>query len=193
MLKVGLTGGIGTGKSIVAKFFKMLGIPVYVSDLEARQLMNSNSIIREQLLAKFGAEVYTKDSTLNRKYLANIIFNKPEALQEVNAIVHPVVRSNFVDWCKQKAEFPYVIQESAILFDTGLYKNFDKIICITADENIRISRVMKRDNVSADLVTARMKNQILEKDKIQKSDFVIYNNSELLIPQIIKIDKYLRK
>nr|WP_320120103.1 dephospho-CoA kinase [uncultured Marinifilum sp.] len=193
MLKIGLTGGIGTGKSIAAKVFKLLGIPVYVSDIEAKKLMNSNSLIREKLIAKFGAKVYTNNSILNRKYLANIIFNKPEALQEVNAIVHPVVRSNFEDWCKKKSNFPYVIQESAILFDTGLYKNFDKIICITADEDIRISRVMKRDGVSADLVNARIKNQIPEKEKIQKSDFVIYNNSELLIPQIIKIDKQLRK
>jgi len=193
MLKVGLTGGIGTGKSIAGKVFSLMGIPVYISDLEAKRLMNENLIIREQLIAKFGKSVYLQNKQLNRKYLADIIFNQPDALKEVNAIVHPVVREDFAKWCEASNQAPYVIQESAILFDTGLYKNFDKIICITAQEEIRISRVMKRDKVSEKSVKERIKNQISETVKVEKSDYVIYNNSELIIPQIINIDADLKE
>ncbi|MPQ47922.1 dephospho-CoA kinase [Marinifilum sp. N1E240] len=193
MLKVGLTGGIGTGKSIAGKVFSLMGIPVYISDIEAKRLMNENLIIREQLIAKFGKNVYLRNKQLNRKYLADIIFNQPDALKEVNAIVHPVVREDFTKWCEANKEAPYVIQESAILFDTGLYKNFDKIICITAQEEVRISRVIKRDKVSEKSVKERIENQISEAVKVAKSDYVIYNNSELIIPQIISIDDDLKK
>lgn len=193
MLKVGLTGGIGTGKSIAGKVFSLMGIPVYISDIVAKRLMNENLIIREQLIAKFGKNVYLRNKQLNRKYLADIIFNQPDALKEVNAIVHPVVREDFTKWCEANKEAPYVIQESAILFDTGLYKNFDKIICITAQEEVRISRVIKRDKVSEKSVKERIENQISEAVKVAKSDYVIYNNSELIIPQIISIDDDLKK
>ncbi|WP_421919926.1 dephospho-CoA kinase [Marinifilum sp.] len=186
MLKIGLTGGIGTGKSMVAEVFKLLQIPVYVSDMEAKHLMVQSNEIRNQLIEKFGTEVYHHDLSLNRKYLSGLIFNNPHALQDVNAIVHPVVRKHFQEW-SEKQQSPFVIQESAILFDTGLYKNFDKIICVTADEEIRIQRVMKRDGMDAKAVKGRMKNQLSESDKIEKSDFVIYNNSELILPQIMKI------
>jgi len=192
MLKIGLTGGIGTGKSIVGKVFSLMGIPVYISDIEAKRLINENLIIREQLVARFGKEVYLQNEKLNRKYLSDIIFNQPDALQDVNAIVHPVVREDFANWCKINSEAPYVIQESAILFDTGLYKNFDKIISVTAQEDIRISRVTKRDSVSEESVKERIKNQIAESVKVKKSDYVIYNNTELILPQIIKIDTELR-
>lgn len=190
MLKIGLTGGIGTGKTIVAEVFKLLGIPVYVSDKEAKRLMIESDEIRIKLIERFGADVYTKEGILDRKYLSDIIFNNPMALQDINAIVHPVVRNDFQIWSK-KQQSPYVIQESAILFDTGLYKNFDKIICVTADEEIRIQRVMDRDGVDANAVKERMKNQLDESIKIEKSDFVIYNNSGLILPQIMEIHKEL--
>ncbi|WP_282013791.1 dephospho-CoA kinase [Marinifilum flexuosum] len=190
MLKIGLTGGIGTGKSIVAEVFKLLGIPVYVSDKEAKRLMIESDEIRTKLMDRFGLDVYTENKTLNRKYLSDIIFNNPEALQDVNTIVHPVVRNDFQTW-SEKQQSPYVIQESAILFDTGLYKNFDKIICVTADEKLRIKRVMSRDGVDANAVKERMKNQLDESLKIEKSDFVIYNNSDLILPQIMKIHESL--
>ncbi|RKE02284.1 dephospho-CoA kinase [Marinifilum flexuosum] len=190
MLKIGLTGGIGTGKSIVAEVFKLLGIPVYVSDKEAKRLMIESDEIRTKLMDRFGLDVYTENKTLNRKYLSDIIFNNPEALQDVNTIVHPVVRNDFQTW-SEKQQSPYVIQESAILFDTGLYKNFDKIICVTADEKLRVKRVMSRDGVDANAVKERMKNQLDESLKIEKSDFVIYNNSDLILPQIMKIHESL--
>lgn len=190
MLKIGLTGGIGTGKSIVAEVFKLLGIPVYVSDKEAKRLMIESDEIRTSLIDRFGIDVYTENKTLNRKYISGIIFNNPKALQDINAIVHPAVRNDFEYW-SEKQQSPYVIQESAILFDTGLYKNFDKIICVTADEELRIKRVMDRDGVDANAVKERMKSQLAESVKIEKSDFVIYNNSDLILPQIIEIHKEL--
>jgi dephospho-CoA kinase len=191
MLKIGLTGGIGTGKSIVAKVFDLLNVPVYVSDIEAKRLMNENTEIKKQLIAEFGSDVYVNHQ-LNREYLAKQIFADKKALEKVNRIVHPVVRKDFEFWASQQTSV-YVIQESAILFDTGLYKNFDKIITVTAEQELRIKRVMERDAVDREQVEARMKNQISEEEKFKKSDFILYNNTELLLPQILKIDAEIRK
>ncbi len=190
-LSIGLTGGIGSGKSLVADFFKLLGIPVYSSDVEAKQLMQTNILIRESLIEVFGEEVYFDSGELNRFKLAEIIFNNEDALKKVNGIVHPQVRLHYQEWLSQHIGVPYVIQESAILFDTGLYKNFNKIITVTADKEIRLQRVVERDSCSRESVLERMSKQISEQDKIEKSDFVIYNNSELIIPQIIAIHKQL--
>ena len=191
MLKIGLTGGIGTGKSIVAKVFDLLNVPVYVSDIEAKRLMNENTEIKKQLIAEFGSDVYVNHQ-LNRECLAKQIFADKKALEKVNRIVHPVVRKDFEFWASQQTSV-YVVQESAILFDTGLYKNFDKIITVTAEQELRIKRVMERDAVDREQVEARMKNQISEEEKLKKSDFILYNNTELLLPQILKIDAEIRK
>jgi len=190
-LSIGLTGGIGSGKSLVADFFKLLGIPVYISDVEAKNLMQTNSLIRESLIEAFGEIVYSDSGELNRSELAEIIFNNGDALKKVNSIVHPQVRSHYQEWLLKYLGVPYVIQESAILFDTGLYKNFDKIITVTADKEIRLKRVVERDSCSRESVLERMSKQISEQEKIEKSDFVIYNNTELVIPQIITIHKQI--
>ncbi len=190
-LSIGLTGGIGSGKSLVADFFKLLGIPVYISDLEAKKLMQTNSLVRENLINAFGEVVYSDSGELNRSELAKIIFNNADALKKVNSIVHPQVRLHYKEWLSQHTGVSYVIQESAILFDTGLFKNFDKIITVTADKEIRLSRVVERDSCSRESVLERMSKQISEQDKIEKSDFVIYNNTELVIPQIIDIHNQL--
>jgi len=190
-LNIGLTGGIGSGKSLVADFFKLLGVPVYISDLEAKKLMKTNSLIRESLIEAFGVKVYSDSGELNRSELAKIIFNNSEALKKVNSIVHPQVRLHYQEWLRKQVGEPYVIQESAILFDTGFYTNFDKIITVTADKEIRLSRVIERDSCLRESVLERMSKQISEQDKIDKSDFVIYNNTELVIPQIIRIHKQI--
>ena len=190
-LSVGLTGGIGSGKSTVAEFFRLLGVPVYTSDSEARKLMQTDSLIRKNLIQAFGESVYLEMGDLNREVLAKIIFNDADALKKVNAIVHPQVRQHYQKWLLKQTEAKYVIQESAILFDTGLYKSFDKIITVTADKAIRIDRVLKRDSCTKESVLERMSKQISEKEKITKSDFVIYNNDELIIPQIIRIHNQL--
>lgn len=192
-LSIGLTGGIGSGKSLVADFFKLLGVPVYTSDVEAKKLMYTNSFIRKSLIDAFGDKVYSDSGELNRSELATLIFNNEDALQKVNNIVHPQVRLHYKEWLLKHAVEPYVIQESALLFDTGFYTNFDKIITVTADKEIRLSRVVERDSCTKESVLERMSKQISEQEKIEKSDFVIYNNSELVIPQIITVHKEILK
>ncbi|WP_320018528.1 dephospho-CoA kinase [Labilibaculum manganireducens] len=192
MLKVGLTGGIGSGKSIVGRAFEMMGIPVYIADIEAKRLMVFDSELRNLLISRFGNQIYDSNFNLNRKLLAEIVFNDSEALQDINSIVHPAVRKDFIRWCEQHSQIPYVIQESAIIFDSGLYKNFDKIITVAAKDEIRIQRVMERDSMSRELIVERMRSQLPESVRIEKADFVIYNNTELILPQIKRIDKQIR-
>ncbi|PKQ63344.1 dephospho-CoA kinase [Labilibaculum manganireducens] len=192
MLKVGLTGGIGSGKSIVGRAFEMMGIPVYIADIEAKRLMVFDSELRNLLISRFGNQIYDSNFNLNRKLLAEIVFNDSEALQDINSIVHPAVRKDFIRWCEQHSQIPYVIQESAIIFDSGLYKNFDKIITVAAKDEIRIQRVMERDSMSRELIVERMRSQLPESVRIEKADFVIYNNTELILPQIERIDKQIR-
>jgi dephospho-CoA kinase len=192
MLKIGLTGGIGSGKSIVGKVFEMMGVPVYIADLEAKRLMALDTDVRRLLISRFGNQIYDSNSNLNRKLLAEIVFNDSESLKDINSIVHPAVRNDFKRWCEQYSQTSYVIQESAILFDTGLYQNFDKIITVTADEEIRIQRVVERDSAGREQIVERIRNQFPESVRIEKADFVIYNNTELILPQIELIDKQIR-
>ena len=192
MLKIGLTGGIGSGKSIVGRAFEMMGIPIYVADNEAKRLMVSDAELQNLLVSRFGDQIYDSNFNLNRKLLAEIVFNDSEALKDINSIVHPAVRKDFIRWCEQHSQTPYVIQESAIIFDSGLYKNFDKIITVVAEDEIRIQRVMERDSISRELIVERMRSQLPESVRIEKADFVIYNNTELILPQIERIDKQIR-
>jgi len=192
MKTIGLTGGIGSGKSVVAKVFATLNVPIYNSDIEAKKRMNSSSEIKEKLILEFGSEVYL-NNTLNRKFLANIIFNDKQKLEFVNSVVHPVVINHFNEWVSQQKSI-YVIKENAILFESGMYKNVDFIITVTAPEEIRIERVMKRDSSTYEEVKSRISNQISDKEKINKSDFVIFNDDkELILPQIITIHKKMIK
>ena len=189
---VGLTGGIGSGKSTVAKVFATFNIPVYNSDIEAKKLMNTSSEIKKQLIFEFGEQVYLKNY-LNKKFLANIIFNDKQKLEYVNSIVHPVVINHFNKWVSLQTT-SYVIKENAILFESGMYKNVDFIVTVTAPEETRIKRVQKRDNSTYEEVKSRIKNQISDKEKIKKSDFVIYNNNtRLILPQILKVHNTILK
>ncbi len=175
MLVIGLTGGIGSGKSTVAKMFEALGIPVYYADDEAKALMHRSKIIKRKLKKKFGAEVY-QNNRLNRAYLASKIFNDKEALAYVSSVVHPKVAQHFKRWI-QKQTAPYILQENAILFENSSYKNFDKIITVTAPLETKINRVIKRDNTNKEQVLSRINNQLSDADKIKKSDFVITNTN----------------
>jgi dephospho-CoA kinase len=172
--------------------FSALGIPVFEADRIAKELMNTSEEIHEKLVNLFGASVYLPDQTIDRKYLAGIVFNNPSLLAQLNAIVHPVVRQTFFDWCdKQKS--PYIIHEAAILFESGFYKMMDKTITVVTSENERIQRVMKRDGLTLELVKERIRNQWTDEERIKLADFVIGNNdNELIIPQIIEIDKKIR-
>ncbi|WP_456867347.1 dephospho-CoA kinase [Galbibacter sp. BG1] len=170
---VGLTGGIGSGKSTVAKFFKELGVPVYIADLEAKKLMETNDDIRRDIISIFGADAY-ENNLPNRKYLAEIVFENLEKLEQLNAIIHPAVGKHFEEWYQQQ-KVPYVIKEVAILFENGGDKQCDLVITVTAPKEIRIERVLKRDQTTRKAIEARMQNQWSDKEKIKKSDFVIEN------------------
>ena len=187
---VGLTGGIGSGKTTVANFFKELGIPVYIADTEAKALMNRSIVIKRKLIALFGENAY-QEGKLNREYLSQKIFNDKDLLQKMNAIVHPKVASHFKRWVK-KQDAPYVISEAAILFENGSYKKYDYIITVTAPEQVRLKRVMSRDNSSEKKVKSVMDNQWKDAEKIKLSDFVIQNiNLEEAKAQVQQIHKKL--
>lgn len=193
MIKVGLTGGIGSGKSIIIKIFSSIGIPVYIADEKAKILMNSNFILQKSLIKEFGDEVYANNK-LNAKYLSEIIFNNKNALNKINSIVHPFVMSDFVQWAQNQQHANYVLMESAILFETGLYKEFDKIISVTAPENLRIKRIINRDKLSKDEIKRRIENQYNDEERLALSDYVIKNDEdELVIPQILKIHNEIIK
>ena len=189
---IGLTGGIGSGKSTVCSVFKTLGIPVFEADLVAKKLINSNEEIRDGLLRLFGNNIYDDNNLLNRKMLADLIFNNYDLLEKVNNLVHPAVRNDFTQWVqKQNAE--YVIHEAAILFESGFYKMMDFTILVSAPEEIRINRVVKRDNINAEMVESRIKKQWTDEEKRKLASFELVNdNKNLLIPKILEIDKKLK-
>jgi dephospho-CoA kinase len=187
---IGLTGGIGSGKTTVARVFELLGVDVYYADIQAKKILSSDKI-KGQIISAFG-NVY-KDNKLQNKKLAEIVFNDKKKLEKLNSIVHPAVEKDFEQWSKKNSGKPYLIKEAAILFESGSYKKVDKIITVFAPENIRILRVCKRDNIDKAQVIARINNQMPDNEKIAKSDFVIKNyNGYLIIPQIIEIDNALR-
>lgn len=173
MIIVGLTGGIGSGKTTVAKAFEALGIPVYIADVEAKKLMNCSKVIKRKLTTLFGEQAYL-NGKLNRSFLADIIFNDKNYLEQMNAIVHPRVKRHFEKWVA-KQDAPYVIKEVAILFEKGGYKLCDYVITVTASKPLRIERLLKRDNSTKEKIEAIMKNQWDDKSKMELSDFVIVN------------------
>ncbi len=192
MMLVGLTGGIGSGKTTVAKMFMELGVPVFIADTEAKRLMKSSKVIRRKLIQLFGEEAYV-DSVLNKPFIASKIFNDKEMLKKMNAIVHPKVGKRFKKWV-QKQDAPYVISEVAILFENGSYKNYDSIIIVTAPEKERIKRVLKRDDTSENKIKAIMRNQWPDEDKIKHSNYLIQNNTlEDTLKQVESLHKKLLK
>jgi dephospho-CoA kinase len=190
MLKVGLTGGIGSGKTTVAQIFEVLSIPVYYADPAARHLMNNDPELKNKIIASFGPNTY-KHGELDRAYLGSVVFSDTEQLNLLNSIVHPVTIQNSEIWMKnQKAS--YAIKEAALIFEAGLEKHLDYIIGVTAPESLRIQRVVERDHVPMEKVLDRMKNQMDEKEKISRCDFVIQNDGiQPLLPQILTIHQSL--
>jgi len=196
MIIVGLTGGIGSGKTTVANYFIELGVPVYFADDEAKELMGTSKKIKKKLIAEFGEATY-KGGVLNRAYLAAIVFKNKNKLSTINKIIHPEVAKHFSKWTKKQAknlENNYVIQENAILFESGSALNFDYIITVTAPIEIKINRVLKRDAITKDAILLRMSNQWDDHKKVTLSDFVI-NNIDLLDTkeQVKKIHRELSK
>jgi dephospho-CoA kinase len=183
---IGITGGIGSGKSVVAKILISMGYPVYNSDTEAKELINSNPELIFQIKQEFGNNIYTEDG-LDSKKMAYIVFNNPEKLAKLNSLTHPAVGKDFENWVnKQKTNL--VFKEAAILFETGIYKSLEGIVLVTAPVKTRVKRVMQRDSVTALEVKNRMKNQWSDERKLTLSDFVIDNSDGVkVIPQVIKM------
>lgn len=189
---VGLTGGIGSGKTTVAKLFLELGVPIYIADIEAKKMMNTSKIIKKKIIDLFGENAYLNNA-LNRPFLADKIFKDKVLLQKMNAIVHPKVASHFKKWVK-KQDAPYVIKEVAILFENDSYKSCDAIITITAPIEIRIARVIARDNSSKEKVLSIINNQWSDEEKIKLSQFVITNMDLIKTKkQVAKTHKMLIK
>lgn len=188
MLKIGITGGIGSGKSIVSNIFKVLGIAVFDADFTAKQIMNENKIVQQHLIDAFGESVFLNNE-LNKKYLANIVFNDAYQLEKLNAIVHPATIEAGNQWVKQQKTI-YILKEAALLFESGSAADLDYIIGVYAPKIIRIKRVMQRDNVNEHAVINRMNKQIDENLKMKLCDFVIINDEQqLLIPQVLALHK----
>ncbi|MGJ8593683.1 MAG: dephospho-CoA kinase [Aquaticitalea sp.] len=174
MIVVGLTGGIGSGKTTVAKLFDAIGIPIYIADVEAKRLMNTSEIIKRQLIALFGEEAY-ETGQLNRPFVASKIFNDASLLKQMNAIVHPEVGRDFKRWLKNQTT-AYVIKEAAIIFEEQKESEYDYIITVTASLEDRIARLLKRDDTSKKKIMAIINNQMSDEEKVKKSDFVIVNS-----------------
>lgn len=186
---IGLTGGIGSGKTTIANYFKELGIPVYIADDEARKITETPEIL-EALKNIFGSEVF-ESHQLNRKKVSQIVFDNPQKLQQLNDIIHPAVKKHFENWIKEHVNYPFVIKETAILFESGSYKDCDIIITIVAPVEIRIERVIQRDKISREDVLKRINQQWSDEQKIKKSTYIIDNVDLKLAKR--QIDEILKK
>ena len=191
MIKVALTGNMGSGKSTVAKIFSTLNIPVFHADFEAK-LLYKREDVKQQVRQQFGEAVFNDNNEICFKSLANLVFNHPEYLQSINHIIHPLVFDNYKNWLLQHKSYKYSIHEAAVIFENKLEDHFNLIINVTAPENVRMIRIIERDGLTAEQFYARAKNQMPDEAKNKLSDFVIINDGEqFLIPQVMKIHKYL--
>jgi dephospho-CoA kinase len=191
MLKIGLTGNIGSGKTVVAQIFSRLGVPVFHADEEARKLFAEKDV-KDEIRALFGNKVFDESGEILRPAIAEIVFTDQQYLERLNLIIHPRVRQNFKSWLQQFQGVPYTLYEAAILFESGHYLEMDKVICVTATVELRISRVMDRDHVSREEVEKRISNQRTELNKIELSDFVINNDGgHDLVKQVNEIHNKL--
>jgi dephospho-CoA kinase len=190
VLKIGLTGGIGSGKSTIASIFEVLGIPVYYADTEAKRIMSEDHQLRAEIIRHFGQEAYI-DGQLNRPYLSSIVFNNKEKLSLLNSVVHPATIRDSKEWINKQTT-PYAIKEAALIFESGTQEFLDYVIGVSAPAPLRIHRAMQRDNLTREEVTQRMSKQIEEVIKMHLCDFVIYNDEvKPVIPQVLELHKKL--
>lgn len=197
MLRIGVTGGIGSGKSVVARLFAVLGVPVYDSDSRAKWVMANDLVLREQLLEAFGPGTYDATGQLNRPYLAQRAFGDPVRLAQLNELVHPRVGADFAAWTAAQAAagYPYLLKEAALLYESGAYKTLDRIITVFAPIAVRQARVLRRDaHRSATDVQAIMGQQLSEEEKLARADYVVHNDdSQLVLPQVLALDAEFRQ
>ncbi|MBE51078.1 MAG: dephospho-CoA kinase [Flavobacteriales bacterium] len=188
MLKIGLTGGIGSGKTYVSIIFSNLGVPIFYADLEARKILNKNIFVQKEINKNFGVNIFN-NGVFDKEKLSNIIFNDKEKLKTLNSFIHPLVNKEFNKWCKSQVS-TYVIKEAAIIFEEKTNLNLDKIICVISDKETRKLRLIKDRKMSETQILNIMKNQMLDNEKIALSDFIINNNlNKMILPQVIKIHK----
>jgi dephospho-CoA kinase len=188
-LQIGITGGIGSGKSMVCKIFGCLGIPVYDADSRAKSIMTTDGILVEQIKKEFGSLSYDADGGLNRSFLSSAVFGNAEKLKKLNELVHPRVALDGDQWTAEQIGKKYVVREAALLFESGSYKKMDKIIVVIAPEPLRVKRVLVRDKQrTEEEVLKIIRNQMKEEEKVKKADFVLRNDeTELLVPQVINL------
>ncbi|MDQ3048582.1 MAG: dephospho-CoA kinase [Bacteroidota bacterium] len=192
MIKVGITGGLGSGKSTVCKLFSLLGVPVYYSDEESKNILESDVVVKAAVVREFGEGVLDLNGAIDRKLLAGIVFSDKNKLAKLNAITHPAVASHFAAWAELHKNSPYILKEAAILFESGADKQVDKVILVTAPQDLRIRRAMKRNRITAELALLRINNQLSDSDKASRSHYIIVNDEqEMLIPQVLKTHTYL--
>ena len=190
MIKVGLTGGIGSGKSTVAQIFEVLGIPVFYADFEAKKIMNEDEELKKEIIKNFGDESYS-DGKLNRSYLASFVFSNKEKLNLLNSLTHPATMKAGDAWMNNQTT-PYAIHEAALVFEANVNKRLDYVIGVYSPEPLRIKRVMERDNLTAEEIRQRINQQMNEDEKMKLCDFVLVNDEQqLLMPQVLKLHEKL--
>lgn len=191
-LKIGITGGIGTGKTAASKMFEELGIPIFNADKEAKWLMSNDKELKNQLINLLGEESY-KDGDLNRAYIASRIFNDKALKIQMESIVHPAVRNHFINWFNNQ-EGPYILKEAALIYETEDHKNLDYVIVVDAPEDTRIRRVKERDQTDSNAIKSRISNQMDQAQKVKKADFILQNDKDLeyLQHEVINLDKKIR-
>jgi dephospho-CoA kinase len=190
MLKIGLTGGIGSGKTTVAKIFETLGIPVYYADDEAKRIMNEDEVLKQSIIESFGPSSYI-NGTLNRAFISGQVFDNPAKLAQLNALVHPATIRDSLDWI-QRQHAPYVIKEAALIFESGMELQLDYVIGVSAPKDLRIMRSMNRDGLKREEVLKRMENQMNEEKKIGLCNFVITNDEkQAVLPQVLSLHQVL--
>ena len=188
MLKIGVTGGIGSGKTTVSHIFEVLGVKVFYADDAAKQAMTTDGLLIEGICQTFGNEAYFADGSLNRKYIANLVFNNPQELAKLNALVHPAVFRAFDAWVAKQSKTPYVLKEAALLFESESFKMCHKSLLVTAPAALRLKRVMQRDGLSQAEVESRMARQLSDEQKLQLANYIIKNDdSQLVIPQVLAL------
>lgn len=190
MFRIGITGGIGSGKTTVCKIFELLGIPVFYADSIAKSIMHTDAELKEQIIRVFGKDSYSENGDLNRAYISSIVFKDEAELQKLNSLVHPAVFRAFDLWVSEQVNVPYVMKEAALLFESDSYKMCDQTILVLAPEEIRIARVTERDKISEDEVKLRMKKQWPDAEKQKLANYILRNDeSHLLIPEIIDLHR----
>lgn len=195
MLKIGITGGIGSGKTTVCRVFETLGIPVFYADTVAKSIMVVDPLLISGVKQAFGPSSYFEDGTLNNKHIAGIVFSNPQELAKLNKMVHPAVFRAFDNWLETvDSSAPYVLKEAALLFESESYKMCDQSILVIAPHQLKLDRVIARDSVTADQVTARMDKQFSDEQKMELADFILYNNeSQSVITQVMELHKQFLK